>query len=457
MKRFARIFLTVTVLVVLSWASFAHAASFVVTRFDDPAPDGCNSGVDCSLREAVIAANAAGGTNDVQLGTGTYNLTIAENGGETGGSLDIDNSLTIQGQGAEATIINGVQPGLNSRIIEAFDGGLTIVLDGLTVQNGDSNGGVGGGILAASTSQTLTLSNCRVTNNIGGNGGGLYSNAQTLIQNCRFDLNRVESDTDGGGVYFGSSVGLVVENSTFDNNELPENGQGAGLFFENGSSLSISGSRFEANKLTSNGTGAGLHCTGNDPVTISNTVFTGNSIEGGGGAGAGLKCDPGTLLLDGVTFSQNTTDGGEYAAMYISGGTTANIRNSLIEGNRITAGTGRFPAGLLTTSSVSIENSTIRDNVNEGSGDGGGMWVVGSLTVVGSTFSGNQTNGNAGALLLTAAAINISNSTFSGNEAVSDGGAIHINTGNGTFNNVTISGNTATGLGGGVFFDNFVT
>ena len=31
----------------------AEAATFTVTRLDDPAPDGCNSGVDCSLREAI--------------------------------------------------------------------------------------------------------------------------------------------------------------------------------------------------------------------------------------------------------------------------------------------------------------------------------------------------------------------------------------------------------------------
>ena len=41
-------------------APTAHAASFTVTRTDDPAPDGCTPG-DCSLREAIIDANAAPG------------------------------------------------------------------------------------------------------------------------------------------------------------------------------------------------------------------------------------------------------------------------------------------------------------------------------------------------------------------------------------------------------------
>ncbi len=35
--------------VVIVPAGPADAATFDVTRFDDPVPDGCNSGVDCSL------------------------------------------------------------------------------------------------------------------------------------------------------------------------------------------------------------------------------------------------------------------------------------------------------------------------------------------------------------------------------------------------------------------------
>lgn len=54
---------------------FAGQASafqvFTVTRFDDPAPNGCLVS-DCSLREAVLAANALAGYDLVLLGTGTY-------------------------------------------------------------------------------------------------------------------------------------------------------------------------------------------------------------------------------------------------------------------------------------------------------------------------------------------------------------------------------------------------
>ena len=37
----------------------AEATTFAITRVDDPLPNGCQVG-DCSLREAVLAANANG-------------------------------------------------------------------------------------------------------------------------------------------------------------------------------------------------------------------------------------------------------------------------------------------------------------------------------------------------------------------------------------------------------------
>lgn len=55
-------------------APVAAAADFTVTRTDDPAPNGCARG-DCSLREAVIAASQAGGTNEIRVSPGaTYTL-----------------------------------------------------------------------------------------------------------------------------------------------------------------------------------------------------------------------------------------------------------------------------------------------------------------------------------------------------------------------------------------------
>ena len=48
---------------VVVWTPSLAGTTFTVTRFDDPGPGPCQPG-DCSLREAVMAANAKiGGLN----------------------------------------------------------------------------------------------------------------------------------------------------------------------------------------------------------------------------------------------------------------------------------------------------------------------------------------------------------------------------------------------------------
>src|SRR6187549_1618591 len=68
----------------------AAAVDFVVTRYDDPLPDGCLA-TDCSLREAVIAVDA--GSGRVLLSAGTYQLSLVG----TGGISSLDGGFDIQG------------------------------------------------------------------------------------------------------------------------------------------------------------------------------------------------------------------------------------------------------------------------------------------------------------------------------------------------------------------------
>lgn len=64
---------TATALCILG--SSAQAATFEVTRTNDPAPNGCKKR-DCSLREAVIAANNRNGADAIVLPRrATYRLS----------------------------------------------------------------------------------------------------------------------------------------------------------------------------------------------------------------------------------------------------------------------------------------------------------------------------------------------------------------------------------------------
>jgi CSLREA domain-containing protein len=85
-------------------AANAHAATFTVTRLDDPAPGACDS--DCSLREAVRAANAGSGGVTISIPAGHYLLRIAGPGEDAAatGDLDLTKSVPVVGNlGANST------------------------------------------------------------------------------------------------------------------------------------------------------------------------------------------------------------------------------------------------------------------------------------------------------------------------------------------------------------------
>ncbi|WP_440221769.1 choice-of-anchor Q domain-containing protein [Dokdonella sp. MW10] len=83
----------------LAAAPRAQAQDIVVTRLDDPAPNGCTP-TDCSLREAVIAANVdPAAYNDILLAAGTYQINATP--------LAVTGGTQFQGAGSSQTLIRG--------------------------------------------------------------------------------------------------------------------------------------------------------------------------------------------------------------------------------------------------------------------------------------------------------------------------------------------------------------
>lgn len=76
--------------------SILHAATFTVDHTDDNADaTDCDEGVlnDCSLRGAILKANAVDGDDSINVPTGIYTLTIPGDEGfdeQTGTSDDLD-------------------------------------------------------------------------------------------------------------------------------------------------------------------------------------------------------------------------------------------------------------------------------------------------------------------------------------------------------------------------------
>ncbi|MBI2612881.1 CSLREA domain-containing protein [Candidatus Kaiserbacteria bacterium] len=287
----ARIIVVGVALVPLTLATPALAATFTVTKTADTNDGVCDA--DCSLREAIGAANALAGADVVTLPAGTYTLSIVGTGEDLNatGDLDITDDLTVSGAGAATTIIDG---GGIDRVLTVFSG-VTVLIDAVTIQNGDPEAGAGaGGVLNAGT---LTLTKSIVTDNTGENFGGgiLNTGTLTLTDTTVSDNILLGSNTSGGGGGIFSSGTLTLTRSTVSGNSTI--GRGGGIY-------------------------------GADPtITITNSTISGNTALNGGG----IFNRFGTVLITHATITDNTaTDNG--GGIWNFGGTMT-LENSIVSSN----------------------------------------------------------------------------------------------------------------------------
>jgi CSLREA domain-containing protein len=236
----------------------------------------------CTLRAAVMEANALVGPDTISVPAGTYTLTLGPSDDEFNfdgarediGDLDVLNDdLTINGAGAATTIIDG---GGIDRIFDvnnfsAFGAGVNFTLNGVTLRNGNAPTSPegyrqpGGAIQfdGSGATPTLTIDNSKITNNTAaGIGGGVLALFGTLVVNGTEVSSNRSLNSSGGGILYeaGSASGsrsLQVTNSTFSQNQAPN------ATFGNGGAISTSG---------------------NANITIENNSFSGNTAGANGGA-----------------------------------------------------------------------------------------------------------------------------------------------------------------------------
>lgn len=314
----------------------AEAATYVVdTTSDNAGLTACTASPgDCSLRGAIIAANAAGGSDTITVPAGTYNLTIAganENASATG-DLDITSDLTINGNSAATTIIDAQDIDRVIDLIVPASATINVTLNNLTIQNGTNVGtsteSSGGGIAMRSIATSLgsvnfTLNSSIVQNNINntvGSGGGL-------------GLSR---SATGAAPVIGINNSTIIGNSTTGTSS----GNGAGIFCST-CSLIINNSLIANNTQAANASsgavgGAGLYLTGTaGSATINHSTISGNTTNSSGG---GLLIASGTATLNFVTAANNTADndndgGGNGGGLFQFSTGVLNIQSSLIAGN----------------------------------------------------------------------------------------------------------------------------
>ena len=298
--------------------SDARAASVLIV---DTLADELNNDGDCSLREAIAAANGNIATDACPAGDAVISDTIHFS---VSGTIVLTSQLQIA---ADSPVV--IQAGQTISIsgsttvgVLKVNGGADLTLIGLTIADGKAD--VGGGIYNLGT---LSLISTTVSNNVSSfPGGGIRNSGWLSITDSKLSGN--QSDFGGGGL-FNYGVATIIS-STFIGNHVGFEG-GA---ISNIGVVTITNSTISGNDAHSDGGGIYSNGTG-DPgvgwVYLTNSTVSGNSSYYDGG---GIYASNGGLRLYNATISANSAGGEGGGLLSI---VDFRLRNSLIAGN--TAGT----------------------------------------------------------------------------------------------------------------------
>ncbi len=367
--------------------SEAHAAPFLVTAAGD-APDAspgdgncATAGGPCSLRAAVMEANALSGADTITVSAAISSISLSTLGAGTNtadtGDLDITETLTIVGN---RVVIDG----LNDDRIFQIHPGVTANISGVDLVNG--SGGFSGG--AIYSQGDLTLSNCTLYDNAASDyGGGIASLGSLTVTNCVLQQNEADrggaiyatSTTEiddssisyndaysyGGGLYFiGAAVVDVTDTSIFANH-AGERGGGVATFSE------VNFTRGDVYLNDADIAGGGLYMYGEDAVV---DAFKTDFISNVSGDGAGIYNVLGDLTLRRVGVMFNSATGGDGGGINNQGAFLAH--RSAIHDNLADMGAGIYNNGI--NADLTLRNATLSGNI--GTGSGGGLYV-GSTSV----------------------------------------------------------------------------
>jgi CSLREA domain-containing protein len=422
--------------------------------------DEFNSDGDCSLREAIYAANTnqridqCPASNVIVLPAGVFTLTLpavsSTEDNSTTGDLDITGVLSIHGAGIGSTIINGngidrvfeIHP--NSQVtitnLTIMNGRTPNGPDGVTEPGGDAE--PGGGIANAGT---LTLIDSAAINNSTGNGGRGVPGVGPPIP---VGGSSGGNGGNGGGIY--NEGMLFVYRSAISGN-TSGNG-GAGGYRSCGGYAGI---------------GGGIYNTDSGQTHISDSTVQDNHT------GMGSICIPFT-----IGYGLNGGDGGGIVNLGMMGLENTLIRGNFtgdgasVQGGRSGGGPGGDGGGILNRGILTITNSVISSNYTGNGGDGrdlgggrgghggalynqGDSWVVASRIVDNHNGkSGNSTDGSSGGGsgggIFNASNLTLHQSTVSQNRAGAGSSESYVN----YWGTVGYSQN---GAGGGIFNNGLLT
>jgi CSLREA domain-containing protein len=372
----------------------ARADTFTVNTTDDTVDVNPGDGIaadasgNCSLRAAIMEANALAGMDTIVLPGGLFTLTIEgiQEDSCLTGDLDILTGMVIQGAGKNLSIIDGNQI---DRVFH-IKGNIDVSLFDLTIRNGKTPdggappaltvGGSGGGIL--NRFATLNIENCKIIKNETGNG-----------QEISIYTDIGPSGGFGGGIY--NKQGIVsIKNSNISHNRTGRGGWGSlggkggcggGIFNCSNSSLALQNCDIRRNRtgdygyggdgFGNGGDGGGIGNSG-ELIVVDSTIRENSCGDGGyyelGGSGGGVFnsssgfAEISQTLIEGNVTGLTDMERGKWGWGY-GGGICNNfgqviLRNCTICNNRIKEYSWGVGGGIYNTGEISLSNCTVYKN-----------------------------------------------------------------------------------------------
>ncbi len=261
------------------------------------------SGSAYSLRQAIQEANALAGDDVIELGAGTYTLSLAgvQEDFAAVGDLDIRQNLVIRGKGVGVTIIdatalaNQLTTTNRDRLFQILPN-VTVTIQGVTIQNGAVTGSEDGG--AVRNSGNLTILDSLIRNSTSQDDGGAINNTGTLTIN-RTTISGNTAVATGGAIRNAGT--LLINNSTLSGNRTTgTSGHGGALMNVATFSATLEGVTISGNTAQS-ATGGGIRNDGNLRL-INDTIAFNRSLN----VGAGISRNLGTVTIGNTIVSDNT-------------------------------------------------------------------------------------------------------------------------------------------------------
>jgi uncharacterized repeat protein (TIGR01451 family) len=321
----------------LGTAGAAHALDLVVDTFGDSAGiafQGCITSVpgDCTLRGAIIRANAVSGPHTIALPAGTYVLNIKnptstnEDAAQTG-DLDILQQIAINGVSPGVTVITwdeSVPVQDRDRVFHVLPSGHLTVRD-LSIRKGGTGMSTGifttdgGGIFAQGP---LIAERVSIRLNLATWGGGVALEAPAIIRDSSINGN---NGFFGAGLSVFDAVGTPFEvsilNSTISTNTQADFGGGIRAVLQDVNTVL----RLKNVTLANNEglIAGGINQSGAGTLTLSDTIIANNI----GGSGSNQNCT-GTFASQGFNL--------------VFGGDTCGMTNG-VNGDIVNAGAAGDP------------------------------------------------------------------------------------------------------------------